>query len=196
MLIDRHGSNGIASDVFIHDTRNEGKIVTVLAETGQFIKTNGAPSLVLQNGQRVELTDDTNNSAVLYFDSHTMSIAATGGSKSKRMPIDMNEDTISNLLDPAKSPSPNYFYERRAEGHYRIMSPFLGFALILLRQHLPCGARYGVISGGSALSPILFLALAQSSFSLCHGALQPQRLNLFRCSMPVYLSQLPFVFGH
>ena len=136
MLIDRHGSNGIASDVFIHDTRNEGKIVTVLAETGQFIKTNGAPSLVLQNGQRVELTDDTNNSAMLYFDSHTMSIAATGGSKSKRMPIDMNEDTISNLLDPTKSPSPNYFYERRAEGHYRIMSPFLGFALILIATAL------------------------------------------------------------
>ena len=132
MLIGKHGNNGVTSDVFIHDTRNEGKIVTVLAETGQFIKTNGAPALVLQNGQRAELKDDTNNSAMLYFDSHTMSITATEGPKSKRMPIDMNEDTIPNLLDPAKSPSPGYFNERRAEGHYRIMSPFLGFALILI----------------------------------------------------------------
>lgn len=136
MLIGKHGSNGVASDVFIHDTRNEGKIVTVLAETGQFIKTNGAPALVLQNGQRAELTDNTNNSAMLYFDSHTMSITATEGPKSKRMPIDMNEDTIPNLLNPAKSPSPDYFNERRAEGHYRIMSPFLGFALILIATAL------------------------------------------------------------
>jgi lipopolysaccharide export system permease protein len=136
MLIGKHGSNGVASDVFIHDTRNEGKIVTVLAETGQFTKTNGAPALVLQNGQRAELTDNTNNSAMLYFDSHTMSITATEGPKSKRMPIDMNEDTIPNLLNPAKSPSPDYFNERRAEGHYRIMSPFLGFALILIATAL------------------------------------------------------------
>ena len=136
MLIGKHGSNGVASDVFIHDTRNEGKIITVLAETGQFIKTNGAPALVLQNGQRAELTDNTNNSAMLYFDSHTMSITATEGPKSKRMPIDMNEDTIPNLLNPAKSPSPDYFNERRAEGHYRIISPCLGFALILIATAL------------------------------------------------------------
>ena len=136
MLIGKHGSNGVASDVFIHDTRNEGKIVTVLAETGQFIKTNGAPALVLQNGQRAELTDNTNNSAMLYFDSHRMSITATEEPKSKRVPIDMNEDTIPNLLNPAKSPNPDYFNERRAEGHYRIMSPFLGLALILIATAL------------------------------------------------------------
>ena len=64
MLIGKHGSNGVTSDVFIHDTRNEGKIVTFLAETGQFINTNGALALVLQNGQRAELKDDTNNSAM------------------------------------------------------------------------------------------------------------------------------------
>ena len=136
MLIGKHGSNGVASDVFIHDTRNESKIVTVLAETGQFIKTNGAPALVLQNGQRAELTDNTNNSAMLYFDSHRMSITATEEPKSKRVPIDMNEDTIPNLLNPAKSPAPDYFNERRAEGHYRIMSPFLGLALILIATAL------------------------------------------------------------
>ena len=132
MLIGKYGSNGITSDVFIHDTRNEDKIVTVLAETGRFIETNGAPALMLLNGQRAELKDNTNNGAMLYFDSHTMSITAAEGLKSKRTPIDMNEDTIPNLLDPAKSPSPNYFNERRAEGHYRIASPFLGFALILI----------------------------------------------------------------
>lgn len=132
ILIGKHGANGIADDVFIHDTRNEGKVITVLAESGKFINTDGAPALVLQNGQRAELTDDTNNSAMLYFDSHTISITATQGPKSERMPIDMNEDTIPNLLDPAKSPNPSYFSERRAEGHYRITSPFLGLAMILI----------------------------------------------------------------
>lgn len=132
MLIGKHGGNGVSSDVFIHDTRSKGKIVSVMAESGKFITTNGAPALVLQNGQRAELANGTSNSAMLYFDSHTMSITAKEGPKSKRMPIDMNEDTILNLLDPTKSPSHIYFNERRAEGHYRIASPLLGFALILI----------------------------------------------------------------
>ena len=39
------------------------------------------------------------------------------------MPIDMNEDTISNLLNPEKSPYPDYFNQRRAEDITRIVSP-------------------------------------------------------------------------
>ncbi len=132
MLIGKHSGNGVSNDVFIHDTRSKGKIVSVMAESGKFITTNGAPALVLQNGQRAELANGTSNSAMLYFDSHTMSITATEGPKSRRMPIDMNEDTIFNLLDPTKSPSQVYFNERRAEGHYRIASPLLGFALVLI----------------------------------------------------------------
>ncbi len=132
MLIGKHGNNGVASNVFIHDTRNEGKIVTVIAETGKFKKTNGTPALVLRNGKRAELAGDAKNSAMLFFDSHTMAISASAGPKSERSPIDMNEDTITNLLDPEKSPGPEYLNQRFAEGHYRLSSPFLGLTLILL----------------------------------------------------------------
>ena len=48
------------------------------------------------------------------------------------MPIEMNEDTISNLLDPATSPSEVYINQRAAEGHYRIVSPLLALALGLV----------------------------------------------------------------
>ena len=196
MLIGKHGSNGVASDVFIHDTRNEGKIVTVLAETGQFIKTNGAPALVLQNGQRAELTDNTNNSAMLYFDSHTMSITATEGPKSKRMPIDMNEDTIPNLLNPAKSPSPDYFNERRAEGHYRIMSPFLGFALILIATALTLRGQIRRDLWGQRAFANIVVGIGTIILLVMSRSIATSTLNLFRCSMPAYSSQLPCVFGH
>ncbi len=131
MLINKHGSNGVATDVFIHDARNEGKIVTVIAETGKFEQTNGTPALVLRNGKRAELAGNTKNSAMLFFDSHTMSISASAVPKSERSQIDMNEDTITNLFDPEKSPGPDYLNQRLAEGHYRILSPFLGLTLIL-----------------------------------------------------------------
>lgn len=48
------------------------------------------------------------------------------------MPIEMNEDSISNLLDPTTSPSANYINQRVAEGHYRIVSPLLAMALGLV----------------------------------------------------------------
>ena len=63
------------------------------------------------------------------------------------MPIDMNEDTIGKLLNPDKSPYPDYFNQRRAEGHYRIVSPGLALVLVLIAT---CGAlsdRCGGIPG-------------------------------------------------
>ena len=58
------------------------------------------------------------------------------------MPIDMNEDTISNLLNPEKSPYPDYFNQRRAEGHYRIVSPALALVLIMIAT---VGALFGQV---------------------------------------------------
>ena len=58
------------------------------------------------------------------------------------MPIDMNEDTIGNLLNPDKSPYPDYFNQRRAEGHYRIVSPGLALVLVLIAT---CGALVGQV---------------------------------------------------
>lgn len=58
------------------------------------------------------------------------------------MPIDMNEDSIANLLDPTKSPSPSYANQRRAEGHYRIVSPALALVLVLTAS---CGVLCGQV---------------------------------------------------
>jgi len=132
ILIGTHKGGGAAENVFIHDARTPGKIITVTAEAGQFTNTSGAPTLLLRNGQRAELNEDQDNAAMLFFDTHTLSITASENPKTNRMPVDMNEDTIANLLNPERSPSPNYFNERRAEGHYRIASPLLGIVLVLV----------------------------------------------------------------
>ena len=132
ILIGEHEGNGVARDVFIHDTRNPTRIVTVTAESGKFTTSDGVPALVLYNGQRAEMTETSDNAAMLMFDSHTMAINTSGNNKAERMPIDMNEDSITNLLDPEKSPNEAYYTERRVEGHYRIASPLLALALVLM----------------------------------------------------------------
>ena len=142
MLIGEKYDDGLARDIFIHDERTDGKIITLTARAGQFIERDGLPAVLLQNGERMELGGDDEAGAKLLFDTHMVTIAPQDRKQAKRMPIDMNEDTITNLLDPAKSPSPVYFNQRRAEGHYRLVSPLLALVLVLTAC---CGVLYGQV---------------------------------------------------
>ena len=142
MLIGKKYDDGLAEDVFIHDERDNGAIVTLTARVGQFVEKDGQPAVILQDGQRVELTDAGNAGATLLFDTHTVFITPRERRQATRMPIEMNEDKIRNLLDPATSPSPGYVDQRVAEGHYRIVSPMLALALGLVAS---AGVLFGQI---------------------------------------------------
>ena len=142
MLIGRKLDDGLAKDLFIHDERTEGKVITMTARVGQFVERDGLPAVILQEGERIELSKSGDSGATLLFDTHTVTIAPKDKTVSSQMPIDMNEDTISNLLNPEKSPYPDYFNQRRAEGHYRIVSPALALVLILIAT---VGALFGQV---------------------------------------------------
>lgn len=142
MLIGEKFDDGLARDLFIHDERTEGKIITMTARIGQFVERDGLPAVILQEGERIELSKSGDSGATLLFDTHTVTITPKDRTVSSQMPIDMNEDTISNLLNPEKSPYPDYFNQRRAEGHYRIVSPALALVLILIAT---VGALFGQV---------------------------------------------------
>ena len=142
MLIGRKYKDGHAENVFIHDEKTDGVIVTMTARAGRFIEKDGKPAVILNDGQRFELAQDKQAGATLMFDTHTVSISPRDRKQSTRMPIEMNEDRISNLLNPDASPYPAYVNQRVAEGHYRIVSPFLAFALVMVAS---TGVLYGQI---------------------------------------------------
>ncbi|MDC3234926.1 LptF/LptG family permease [Candidatus Puniceispirillum sp.] len=132
MFIGARDNNDVMRDIFIHDARIQNRIITITAEAGEFIDRNGTPTLVLQNGERSERNAEGQSGAVLLFDSHSVTITRTTNQPTKRSTIDINEDTIGNLLSPETTPSSQYYLQRNAEGHYRIASPFLGLGLVLL----------------------------------------------------------------
>jgi len=142
MLIGEKFDDGLAKDLFIHDEPTEGKIITMTARIGQFVERDGLPAVILQEGERIELSKSGDSGATLLFDTHTVTITPKDRTVSSQMPIDMNEDTISNLLNPEKSPYPDYFNQRRAEGHYRIVSPALALVLIMIAT---VGALFGQV---------------------------------------------------
>ena len=100
------------------------------AETGKFVDRNGVPTLVLQNGERSEGDDEGQTGAVLLFDSYALSITQKNDQPTERQSIDMNEDSIRNLLSPDLATSPKYYLQRHAEAHYRIASRLRGITML------------------------------------------------------------------
>ena len=123
-------------DIFIHDSRTDDRGITMTAEAGKFVDRDGVPTLILQNGERSEGDDEGQTGAVLLFDSYSLSITQKNDQPTERQSIDMNEDSIRNLLSLDLATSPKYYLQRHAEAHYRIASPWLGLALTMLSAAL------------------------------------------------------------
>jgi len=132
MFIGSRADDDIMRDLFIHDARIADRIITMTAQSGEFIERDGSPTLILQNGERSERNAEGQSGAVLLFDTHSVTITRNSSQKTERATIDINEDSISNLLSPDAAQSPQYYLQRHAEGHYRIASPWLGLGLALL----------------------------------------------------------------
>ena len=132
MFIGSRDDDDIMRDLFIHDARIVDRIITMTAQSGEFIERDGSPTLILQNGERSERNAEGQSGAVLLFDTHSVTITRNSSQQTERATIDINEDSISNLLSPDAAQSPQYYLQRHAEGHYRIASPWLGLGLALL----------------------------------------------------------------
>ena len=132
MFIGERGKDSVLRDIFIHDARDKNRTITLTANNGKFIETAAVPTLALQNGERSERTASGKNGAVLLFETHSVKLLKTNDNPTERNAVDMNEDTITNLLSADKATSKTYYLQRHAEGHYRIASPLLGFALVFL----------------------------------------------------------------
>ena len=132
MFIGSRDDDDIMRDLFIHDARIADRIITMTAQSGEFIERDGSPTLILQNGERSERNAEGQSGAVLLFDTHSVTITRNSSQQTERATIDINEDSISNLLSPDAAHSPQYYLQRHAEGHYRIASPWLGLGLALL----------------------------------------------------------------
>ena len=131
MLIGEKTEDGMARDIFLHDERAQDKTITITAKYGKFVNQDGVPAVILQNGVRNEVNQNGDASASLLFETHSVIISSDTQPSQERLTFDMNEDSIRNLLNPETSPAPRYFNQRRAEGHYRIISPLLGFVLVM-----------------------------------------------------------------
>ncbi|MXP65509.1 LPS export ABC transporter permease LptF [Roseomonas sp. M0104] len=149
----RRNPDGTLRGILVHDTREPGAPVTIMAEEGRLVSTGNGPRVVLLNGVRQQLEPATATHgprlSTLSFAQNNLDLATTA--RSTPEPVrnrDSRERSVSELLrpDPAENLPERDLRKFRAEGHQRLASPFtaLSFAMVGLATALASGfRRYG-----------------------------------------------------
>ncbi|EFH13318.1 LPS export ABC transporter permease LptF [Teichococcus cervicalis] len=146
----RREADGTLRGILVHDMREPGTPVTIMAQEGRLVSTPAGPRVILLNGQREQLEPATATHparlSVLSFAENSVDLAS-----SSRSPVDVarNRDSrerfVPELLnpDPAENLPERDIRKFRAEGHQRLASPFtaLSMAMVGLAVALASGFR-------------------------------------------------------
>ena len=157
--------DGTLRGILVHDSREEGAPVTIIAEQGRITPTPLGPRVVLLNGVRQQLDRSTPGQpprlTVLSFAENSVDLARATRQEEVRS-RDSRERSIDELLhpDPAENLRPRDVARFYAEAHQRLSAPLtaLSFALVGLavaltgqfRRHgggLRLGAGIGITVG-------------------------------------------------
>ncbi len=139
--------DGTLRGILIHDTREKGAPVTILAEAGRITPGPQGPRVTLENGQRQQVervpppanappgTPPTLRLSVLTFGENSVELARGGREEQERY-RNAPERTLSELLhpDPADRIPERDIRRFRAEAHRRLAEPLtaLGYAFVAL----------------------------------------------------------------
>ena len=133
------GRDGTLRGILVHDARDAGQPVTILAEEGRIIATPQGPRVVLVNGVRQQLERPAQGQpprlTVLSFTENSLDLARAARQDEVRS-RDMRERGLQELLapDPAEGHRPNTIARFYAEAHQRLAAPIsaLSYALVAL----------------------------------------------------------------
>jgi lipopolysaccharide export system permease protein len=182
---DRDGANNL-SGILVHDTRERGVPVTIIAETGRLTATAQGPRVTLINGQRqqVEMVAGPDGVArprltTLSFQENSLDLARTTRAEGDRF-RNAHERSLMELLDPDEDVSDRDRVRYRAEAHQRLANPLtaLGLALLALAVALTgefrrFGGGLRLFAGCAIMVALLALGLTLGSAAARQNALIP-----------------------
>ena len=161
--------DGTMRGIVVHDSRDPGAPVTILAERGIITNTPNGPRVTLFDGQCQQVERSRGGApprlSVLAFEENSVDLARTGRAEEARN-RDSRERFVHELLDPdpAENLPERDVRKFRAEGHGRLASPLttLSFALVGMAAALASTFRRhggGATAGGAVLVVVTLLAI-------------------------------------
>jgi lipopolysaccharide export system permease protein len=186
--------DGTLRGILVHDAREAGAPVTILAEAGRITPGPTGPRVTLMNGQRQQVervpppprsppgTAPGSRLTVLSFSENSVDLARTSRGEENRY-RNAQERTLSELFnpDPQDNISDRDRRRFRAEAHQRLASPLnaMGFALVGLATALT--GQFRRHGGGLRLFGGIMVVVALLAVGLVSGNLaarQPATIPL------------------
>lgn len=124
--------DGELQGILLHDNRERGNPVTLMAERGRLASTDEGPRVILVNGNRQQVDRQNGKLSLLYFDRYSVDLGGIGSERTQRW-REPRERYLNELFYPDDQVlSPVAAAKLRAEAHNRLTSPLLAFAFTLV----------------------------------------------------------------
>lgn len=153
---DRDGE-GTLYGIMVHDTRERGAPVTILAETGRITSTPQGPRVTLQNGQRqqVERVVQADGStslrlSILSFQENSLDLSRATRADGARF-RNAQERSLEELFNPEAGVSVRDRGRFLAEAHQRLSSPITAISFSLLALAVALSGQFRRFGGGFSL---------------------------------------------
>jgi lipopolysaccharide export system permease protein len=167
----RRDADGTLRGIIVHDQREAGGAVTILAQAGRIGQGADGPRVTLYDGVRQQMEKGASGApprlTVLSFSENSVDLARVARNEETRS-RDSRERSIAELLDPdpVEGLRPRELRRFRAEAHQRMASPItalsfalVGLAVALTGQFRRHGGGVGVVLGVGIMVALLALGL-------------------------------------
>lgn len=171
----KRDADGTLRGILVHDQREAGGAVTILAQSGRITPGAEGPRVTLYDGVRQQMEKGPSGTpprlSVLSFSENSVDLARVARTEETRS-RDSRERSIAELLDPdpAEGLRPREIRRFRAEAHQRMASPLtalsfalVGLAVALTGQFRRHGGGVGVALGIGVMVALLALGLTISN---------------------------------
>lgn len=128
VFVHTRDSGGNFRGILVHDSREKGMSVTMMAEEGRMVSTPTGPRFYLTNGNRQEMRHG--QLSLLNFDSYTLDMSLYSKTEGQRT-IDTREMFLPDLLQ-REGLSEEEIAKRSTELHQRILWPAYAFTMTLV----------------------------------------------------------------
>ena len=135
-------ANGEILGILVHDNRDAGAPVTMMAERGVLLKTPEGPYLSLFKGNRQEMDKERGKLSLLYFDRYNVDLSDLIAPQGSRWREPRERYMHELFREPVDDNERAYVHELRAEGHNRLISPWYSLVLTLIALTALLGGEF------------------------------------------------------
>jgi len=126
------GPKGELLGILVHDTRNPGEPVTMMAERGTLVHSEDGPRVVMVKGNRQQRDGAKGQVSLLYFDRYTIELTQLQETVHTRW-REPKERFLSELFTEGNQRGDIVYRSQLvAEGHQRLVMPLYSLAFVLV----------------------------------------------------------------